>query len=196
MGFTHHILDLAAEKCEGEKPLLFILDPAKEDPQPKKKPRKPKGKEPKARPDMDRLTSSPIVLPVLPSAFHIRSMYVGELRLQPQASAVTFGNKFNLEKLINCRALQVAWRVLCLFRTVSDARGQVGTIKAEHKACPSATSLHPEWTAGTGRIPDRPDHVVVDIGFSEQAQHVCRSNLSYFVLMTSPRLTITICCFV
>ena len=87
-------------------------------------------------------------------------------------------------------------QLLCLFRTVSDARGQVGTIKAEHKACPSATSLHPEWTAGTGRIPDRPDHAVVDIGFSEQAQHVCRSNLSYFVLMTSPRLTITICCFV
>lgn len=119
VGFTHHILDLAAEKCEGEKPLLFILDPAKEDPQPKKKPRKPKGKEPKARPDMDRLTSSPIVLPVLPSAFHIRSMCVGELRLQPQASAVTFGNKFNLEKLINCRALQVAWRVRPAFMLVS-----------------------------------------------------------------------------
>lgn len=28
-----------------------------------------------------------------------------------QASAVSFGSKFNLEKLVNCSALAVGWRV-------------------------------------------------------------------------------------
>ena len=47
MGFTHHVVDLATDRCEAEKPLLFILDPPKDVGPPKKK---AKGKEPRAWP--------------------------------------------------------------------------------------------------------------------------------------------------
>ncbi len=46
VGFSHYSLNLASEKCEMEKRLVFVLDPPKEEP-PKKKQKK--GKDKKAR---------------------------------------------------------------------------------------------------------------------------------------------------
>lgn len=42
VGFSHHTVNLAADKIEQEKRLIFVLDPPKQDEPPKKKAKKEK----------------------------------------------------------------------------------------------------------------------------------------------------------
>ena len=74
---------------------------------------------------------------------------------------MTFGSKFNLEKLMNCRAMQIAWRVRPGLSSchLSDP-AEVGAIEAKHEAGSSAAGVRPERTIRAGRITDRPGYVV------------------------------------
>lgn len=109
VGFSHHSVDLANDSIQSEKRLCFVLDPVKKEEPPKK--RRKKEKKEKAVVCDYNISKICLVLVVDFVCFpaHENSTIHGYLHLQ--VSAVTFGSKLDVKKLVDCRALAIAWRV-------------------------------------------------------------------------------------